>query len=106
MSGLSLSRPTSTEIVVEWEVPSLVKAGGFLEYVVRYEPVSNQGARRNRQEVSSACTRSPCYVPVGDARVAIIGLDPATGYDVTVQPFNEEGESGPAVVRTGTYCTK
>ena len=96
-----MTRPSGTEIKVEWEVPGLADAGGFLEYEVHYSVVPPDGQRSTRQEVGVACSSSPCRVPVEDGGVNIVGLDTSADYSVSVQPFNGERESGETAVRTG-----
>lgn len=98
-----MTRSSGTEIRVEWEVPSLADAGGFLEYKVHYSVVPAGGQRSTRQEVGVACSSSPCRVPVDDGGVNIVGLDTSADYSVSVQPFNGERESGERTVRTGMW---
>ena len=94
--GLQVVRSDSgTSIDVSWQVLSLEEARGFLQYLVRFQPVTGRGKRQE------ACTQSPCRVNMEQGRISITGLDAATNYTVSVQLVNGEEELGETIIMTG-----
>jgi hypothetical protein len=86
---------------VLWQVLSLEKAMGFLEYQIQVQPSGAVEGQRRRRQVT--CLQSPCTVSMEDGMFSITGLDPATDYTVSVRPVNGEGDLGEALTQTGTY---
>ena len=96
--GFTATRSASGEdIQLQWAVPSLLVARGFLQYSVEFMgSTSSDGVRRREEEEETVvCQGSPCSVPVGQGGVLITQLDPLSAYDIIVTPINEDGLKGP-----------
>jgi len=84
---------TGDRITVTWSIPTLSQARGFLSYTITFQ--SSDPSTRRRRQSATECFSSPCTALVDQGTIDILGLDPSTGYDVTVTPANELGEQGP-----------
>ncbi len=91
---------TGESITVNWSIPSLSLARGFLTYTINYQQTTPTG--RSRRQSTVECSSSPCSVPVSQGGVVITGLDPSVSYDVGVTPVNEAGTQGPPLTDTST----
>ena len=96
-------RRMGSEAVLTWRVPSLPEAGGFVFYVVDFDPPRSVG--KKRQSAGVLCPPpSPCRVPVQLGGVTASGLDPDVMYTISVVAENEDREKGETVTQT-CKCT-
>ncbi len=86
--GVSVERSSDgSEMTVSWIPLSLVEARGFVQYYVI--TISGGGSGTKRQ-LGGGCTVSDgtCLAPAASDSLTVTGLDPSTGYGVTVAATN------------------
>ncbi len=84
-----------SEVTVSWMLLSLVKARGFVQY---YAITISAGGSTAKRELGGGCTvaNGTCLAPAASNSLTVTGLDPRTGYVVTVAAAN--GLRSPPIV--------
>ncbi len=99
--GVSVERSSDgSNMTVSWIPLSLVKAQGFVQYyVINISVITiSGGGSITKRELGGGCTvaNGTCLAPAASDSLTVTGLDPRTGYGVTVAAAN--GIRSPPIV--------
>ena len=84
----------SSPVLLSWTILPLDQAKGFITLSITFGPLATANEARQKRQIATECSQSPCQVPYEQGRVSITGLDSQQSSFINVVPHNEEGETG------------